>query len=542
MIFVSGKSGEKGHPLDSEGLKRALVDISVWLVLAGLLIAVSPSSAGAHPIRHRTARAHHRRARRHRSTRRRNHPRPRQSDAGTSVQVVQTDPALSQLLAPQPSLSFSAVQPQGVPVIGISPQLRYQTFTGLGAAMTDSSAWLMFDQVSPVTRLALLQNLFGSAGIHLNFLRVPMAASDFTVSAQPYSYDDMPAGQSDPSLASFSIAHDLAYIIPTLRQVLAVNPGLELLANPWSPPAWMKANDSLGNTGAQGTLLPSAYAPLASYFVKFLQAYASYGVPIQAITPQNEPSSGPGGVAYPGLTLPEPNEEQFIAQNLAPALSAAGLHTKIYGNDLSWNSTAYAGALASGVAARDLAGIAWHCYFGSPTAMSQLHQNAPGLDQIVNECSPEIRSFGAPEFLISSLRNWASLVTVWNVALNPQGGPKETPNGCPSCQGVVTINQGAHSFSFGAEYYEIGQVSSFVQPGATRIDSPNFVTYGVNSSTNVESITAGLDDVAFLNPDGSEVLVTYNNSTQPISFAVQSSAGFFTYTSPAQAMSTFVWR
>ena len=169
--------------------------------------------------------------------------------------------------------------------------------------------------------------------------------------------------------------------------------------------------------------------------MKFLQAYASYGVPIQAITPQNEPSSGGGGVSYPGLTLPEPNEEQFVAQNLAPALSAAGLHTKIYGNDLSWNSTGYAGALASGAASSDLAGIAWHCYFGSPTAMSQLHQSAPRLDQIVNECSPEIRSFGAPEFLISSLRNWASMVAVWNVALDPQGGPKETPQRLPELSG-----------------------------------------------------------------------------------------------------------
>jgi glucosylceramidase len=511
-----------------------------WLVVAGLLIVVSASVADAHP-HHPARKARHRVARRHTPARQGNPPRVGRSGADGVVQVVQTDPALSQLLAPQPSLALSPLQPQGVPVIGVNEQVRYQRFTGLGAAATDSSAWLIFNQISPVTRLALLQSLFGPAGIHLNFLRVPMAASDFTVSAQPYSYDDTPSGQSDPSLANFSIAHDLAYIVPTLRQLLAINPGLELLANPWTPPAWMKANDSLGNTGGQGTLLPSAYTPLANYFVKFLQAYASYGVPIQAITPQNEPSSGGGGVSYPGLTLPEPNEEQFIAQNLAPALNAAGLHTKIYGNDLSWNSTSYAGALASGSASRDLAGIAWHCYFGSSTAMTQLHQSAPGLDQIVNECSPEIRSFGAPEFLISSLRNWASMVAVWNVALNPQGGPKETPNGCPSCQGVVTINQGAHSFSFGNEYYQIGQVSSFVQPGATRIDSPNFVTYGVNSS-NVESITAGLDDVAFVNPDGSEVLIAYDNSTQPIAFAVQSSTGYFTYTIPAQAMTTFVWR
>jgi O-glycosyl hydrolase len=220
---------------------------------------------------------------------------------------------------------------------------------------------------------------------------------------------------------------------------------------------------------------------LASYFVKFLQAYAGNGVPIDAITPQNEPSSGGGGTSYPGLTLPESDEAQFIQQNLEPALRAAGLQTKIYGNDLSWNSSAYADALASGPAASDLGGISWHCYFGSPTVMTELHQSDPGLDQIVNECSPEIRAFGAPEFLISSLRNWASIVSVWNVALNPQGGPKQAANGCPGCQGVVTVNEQAHNVSFGNEYYELGQVSSFVHPGATRIDSPNFVTYGVNS-------------------------------------------------------------
>ena len=236
----------------SEGPKHTLAQMWVWLVIVGLVIAVSASVADARPAHHPARKARHRVARRHTPARPGHPPRAGRSGADGVVQVVQTDPALSQLLAPQPGLALSPVQPQGVPVIGVNEQVRYQQFTGLGAAATDSSAWLMFNQISPVTRLALLQDLFGPAGIHLNFLRVPIAASDFTVNGQPYSYDDEPSGQSDPSLANFSIAHDLAYIIPTLRQVLAVNPGLELLANPWSPPAWMKANDSLGNTGGQG--------------------------------------------------------------------------------------------------------------------------------------------------------------------------------------------------------------------------------------------------------------------------------------------------
>jgi O-glycosyl hydrolase len=302
----------------------------------------------------------------------------------------------------------------------------------------------------------------------------------------------------------------------------------------------MKSNGSLDNVNGQGTLLPSAYGPLANYFVKFIQAYAAQGIPVDAVTPQNEPRSGGSGTAYPGLTLPEANEAQFIAQDLQPAFSAAGLRTKIYGNDLSWDQLNYAGSLATGPAASDLAGIAWHCYFGSPTVMSQLHQSAPGLDQIADECSPEIRPFGAPEYLISSLRNWASVAAVWGVALDPNGGPIQPGNNCGGCRGLVTIDEQAHTVTFRTEYYQLGQVSAFVQPGAARIDSQNFVSYGVNSS-NILTVTAGLDDVAFLNPDGSKVLVAYNNSAAPISFGVQSNGSYFSYTLPPQAMTTFLW-
>jgi len=407
--------------------------------------------------------------------------------------------------------------------------------------MTDSSAWLVYDNLSTSSRITLMQDLFSSSGIHLNFLRVPMGASDFTVSANPYTYDDMPAGQSDPGLTQFSIAHDVPYIIPTIKQALMINPALKIPATRWSPPAWMTANDSLANDHLQGTLLPSAYQPLADYFVKFMQAYAAAGVPIRIIVPQNEPGSPGGpGTSYPGLTLPEADEATFISQYLQPALAAAGLAPKIYGNDLSWDQLSYAAPLASSSAAGELSGLAWHCYAGSPSVMTQLQQADPHLIQIVDECSPEIRSFGAAEYLISVLRNWASEAAVWNVALDPQGGPKQTGNGCPGCIGLVTIDEQTHAFTFNTEYYELGQVSAFVQPAAVRIDSQNFVTYGTDSS-NIETVTSGLDDVAFLNPDGSKVLVAYNNSTAPISFAVQSAGRYFAYTIPARAMTTFTW-
>jgi O-glycosyl hydrolase len=368
-----------------------------------------------------------------------------------------------------------------------------------------------------------------------------MGASGAMTVGAPFSYDDQPPGQSDPTLTDFALQPpDLDYVIPTLQQALSVNPGIEILANPWSPPGWMKDNDSLGNQNDSGTLIASDYQPLADYFVRVIQEYAAAGVPIEAITPQNEPRTPPGsGTSYPGLTLPASQEVDFITNHLAPALSAAGLHTKIYGNDLSWDQTAYANTVSAG-ASGDLAGIAWHCYFGSPTVMTQLEQSAPGLDQIVDECSPEIRGFGTPEFLISTLRNWASVVSVWTAATDPNGGPIQPGNNCGGCRGLVTIDENAGTATLRTEYYQLGQVSSFVQPGAHRIDSPNFVTYGLNGST-IETVSAGLDDVAFLNPDGTKVLVAYNNSNAAISFAVQSDGRYFTYTIPAQAMTTFSW-
>jgi O-glycosyl hydrolase len=386
------------------------------------------------------------------------------------------------------------------------------------------------------------QNALGVPAIHLNFLRVPIAAGGAMTVGSPYSYDDNPPTGSDPDLAFFTTAHDLPYIVPTLQQALAVNPGLLILANPWSPPAWMKSNDSLDNSTGQGTLLPADYGPLASYFVKFIRTYASYGIPIDAITPQNEPSSGQFRTGYPGMTLPEGAEAQFIAQNLAPALHAAGLAPKIYGNDLSWDSSAYAGALAADAAAGpELAGIAWHCYFGSPTVMSDLHQTSPGLDQIVSECSPEIRAFGTPEFLISALRNWASVVSLWAVALDPNGGPIQPYNNCYGCRGPVTIDEQSQAVTFRPEYYQLGQVSAFVQPGATRIGSQSYVDYGI-SPANMETVTSGLDDVAFLNPDGSKVLIVYNNSSTRAPFGVNWHRSYFTYTIPPHAMTTFTWR
>ncbi len=456
----------------------------------------------------------------------------------SAVTVVQTDPALSQALTPLPYVRFAgtSVLP-GVPVIHVNDAVVYQRFTGVGAAMTDSSAWLLYDQLPLATRQAVMEDLFGPAGIRLSFLRLPMGASDYTATARPYTYDDLPPSRSDPTLADFSISHDAANILPALRDAFALNPRLFIEALPWSPPAWMKSNQSLDNIDNTGTLLPSSYGPLAQYFVDFIEAYAAQGIPISAVAAANEPNVAS---AYPGLALSEQDEANFIANYLRPALTAAGLSTSIYGWDLSWGPLG-AGDPLLDLSGGALSGLAWHCYLGSPDMMSGVHQAAPALTQIVDECTTGGgHIFPTSEALISSFRNWATAVSLWNLALDPSGGPVESAAGCGGCTGLVTVNEADGSASLGLDYYEAGQLSAFIQPGAVRVATENFVSYNL-SLLYQTTITAGLDDVAFQNPDGSHVLVAYNNSTGPIPFAVEWRQRYLNYTIPGQATTTFTW-
>jgi len=460
------------------------------------------------------------------------------SSPSWNVDVFQTSADLSRRLSRMPDISFHTPSTKGVPVIHVDDLVRYQEIAGVGGAMTDSSAWLIHNMLGRAARTALMQNLFGPGGIHLNFVRVPMGASDFTAQGKPYSYDDLPPGQSDPQLRYFSVAHDDSYIVPTLRQMVAINPKVEILANPWSAPPWMKANDAFDDHNFAGSLLPSDWKPLADYFVKFIQAYARRGLPIAAITPENEPRAP---ASYPSMSLPEQDEAKWIVGDLQPALQAAGLPTKIYGADTGFSASYYPKQLISGEARTALSGIAQHCYHGTPDVLNTLHSIAPALDLVVSECATELTPYPVPEIVIGSMRNWASAVALWNLALNPSGGPVQPPNsGCGPCTGVVTIDEQTHTVRYNLAYYQLGQVGKFVQSGAWRIGTEHFVGY-YDRPSGAYGVTPGLDDVAFLNPNGSRVLVAYNNSAGPIRFAVAWQGRSFTYRLPAAATVTFVW-
>ena len=309
-------------------------------------------------------------------------PRRHHQLTGRNVEVIITTANLSLALSRQTDLKFTSTR-SGVPTIYVDDTRRYQAIKGVGAAMTDSSAWLLYTQLPVSTRDRVMNALFGRSGVRLAFLRVPMGASDFTAQRSPYSYDDMPSGHVDPGLKRFSIAHDEANILPLLRQARKLNPGMYLLANPWSPPGWMKVNGRLDDIAHSGAILPSSLRDLARYFVKFISAYRSRGVPVNAVTPQNEPGNPSG---YPGADFSSSQEQKFVRWYLAPALRRAGLKTEIYGYDFwdAQNAIPYAVQLERSAAAQQLAGIATHCYYGPPTVMSYLHQLNRLMDQIVS--------------------------------------------------------------------------------------------------------------------------------------------------------------
>src|SRR5260221_1112903 len=446
--------------------------------------------------------------------------------AGPTVQVWLTTSDGSNRLTPQANLTFGSNTGNSW-TMTVNESQELQQMDGFGAAITDSSAWLIYNKMSTSQRNALMQQLFDpNQGIGISFVRIPMGASDFSVNG-PYSYDDLPAGQTDPNLNNFSISHDLAYIIPILQQAHSLNPNLKFMANPWSPPAWMKTNGSmLGvSNGVTGTLNAADYGPLAQYFVKFIQAYQAQCIPIYAITPQNEPLYAPTN--YPGMSWAASDENNFIKNNLSPALASAGLSPKIIPYDHNWDNTSYASTLLGDATTRaDIAGTSWHCYSGSPTAMSTIHNSFPTAELHETECSTgaAVTPINTIDLLMQSVQNWARTVQLWNIALDPNHGPHT--GGCPDCLGVVTIDQSTGNVTYPNDYYLVGHFSKFVVPGA----------YHIASNT-----LGSLADVAFKNPDGSKVVVAHNGGTSSSTFQVLWGNQGFNYTLPSGATVTFKW-
>ena len=446
---------------------------------------------------------------------------------GPAVQVWLTTPTGGKLLSQEPVIHFASGGAALPTTITVDEGTTYQEMVGFGAAITDASAWLLQNGMTAPQREALLQELFGrNPGLGLSFTRLTMGASDFSL--HQYSYDDMPVGQTDSSLAQFSIDSNRAYVLPVVQRALAINPQLKIMASPWSPPGWMKTTGSL----IQGTLRPEAYAPFAEYFRRYIESYRAEGVPIYAITLQNEPHYEPAD--YPGMRLDSPARAQLIGQYLGPLFARSGIGTIILDWDHNWDEPqSPLQVLSDSAAAAYTAGVAWHCYAGDVSAQTVVHDAHPDKDAYFTECSG---GEWAPNFadnlkwfvrtlIIDATRDWAKGVIFWNLALDDQHGPHT--GGCGNCRGVVTITSGG-AVTRNVEYYALGHASRFVRPGARRVASTSFA--------------GDLETVAFRNPDdSSKALIVVNTAAQERTFAVRWSGQSFRYVLPAGAVVTFSW-
>lgn len=405
---------------------------------------------------------------------------------------------------------------------------------GFGGAMTDSAAYLIHNKLTASQQSALMQWFFSSgSGIGLNFLRQPMGASDFSAQGN-FSYDDVAAGQTDVNLTNFSIGKDLTYTIPVLKQAFAVNPKIKVEMLPWSPPAWMKASGTMNG----GKFNDTYYSSLAQYFVKTIQAYQAQGIPVYSIAAQNEPENSNG--SYPTETFTSSEEGTFIANNLGPALANAGLSTKIFGYEHNWDDPNYPEAILGNSGAYPyLAGTSWHCYAANPSAQSTVQAAYPNKGAWFTECSGETNGsfagdlgYGMEYLIIGTTRNWAKAVIEWNLALDQNSGP--TNGGCSNCRGFVTINDNVSpaTITYNVENYVYGHAAKFVQPGAYRVETNSGAIGG-----------GGIEDVAFQNPDGSMVLIAFNDASNSTTFDVNWSPNNtnFSYTLPAKSVATFTW-
>jgi glucosylceramidase len=354
-----------------------------------------------------------------------------------------------------------------------------------------------------------------------------MGASDF--STHDYSYDDMPVGQTDPTVAHFSLDEDRADKLPALKSALAINPQLKLVASPWSLPGWMKTTGSL----IKGTMRPEFYGSFAEYFRKFVESYGAEGVPIFAVTLQNEPAYEPTN--YPGMRLDPSARAQLIGKHLGPLFAKTDIQAMILDWDHNWDlPSSPLAVLADSSARRYVDGVAWHCYGGDVGAQDSVHAAYPAKDAYFTECSgggwapvfADNLKFFVGKLIIGSARGWAKGIALWNLALDENAGPHL--GGCGNCRGVITINSVTGVVTRNVEYYALGHASKFVRPGAHRIAS----------TTNV----GGLQSVAFKNADdGSKVLIVLNTAPAEVSFAVHFGGRSIVYALPAGAVATIRW-
>ncbi len=447
--------------------------------------------------------------------------------ANETVNVWMTTADQSKLLQAQANINLAADAGSNPTTINVDENTTYQTIDGFGYALTGGSASLI-NGLGP-NQSTFLTDIFSTASGHVgsSFVRITIGASD--LSSSDFTYDDMPAGQTDVNLTHFSIGQEMTDLVPVLKKIIAINPSIKILATPWTAPVWMKTGAG-GNGGFTGGSLNTAYYDVyARYFVKYIQAMQVQGITIYAVTPQNEPLNPNNN---PAMTMQSGEEASFIKNNLGPQFSANGITTKIIAYDHNCDQPGYPEAVLGDPGANPYVdGSAFHLYSGDISALTTVHNAFPNKNVYFTE-----QYIGGPgnfggdlawhvnNLIIGAPRNWSRVVLEWNLAADPNYNP-HTAGGCSTCLGAVTIS--GNNYTRNTAYYTVAHASEFVRAGALRISSNTFST--------------SIQDVAFKNPDGSKVVVALNTASSSQSFKIKWGGESFTYTLPAGAVATFKW-
>jgi glucosylceramidase len=471
------------------------------------------------------------------------------ANAQTPGPIVVQQTAGAKRFSDEPGLSWQPVSSALPDAIVIDATRTYQEIVGFGAALTEASAY-MINQLDPTTREKFIHELFGPSQLGISVIRICVGSSDYAT--KMYSYDE---GEPDPELKRFSIDYDRPYVIPQLLSARKNNPGLYILASPWSPPGWMKN----GGTMLGGNLKPANFAVYAKYLVKYLQAYEAAGVKIDAITPQNETDTDQAG-RMPACAWAQEHEVVFVGKHLGPGLAEANLKTKIWILDHNFNlwGRAY-NTLEDPDVFRYVDGVAWHPYVGSVTAMTRIHDAFPSTHHYMTE-----GAFGATADLVgpivfaatpgpmtaagggqapgrrrpqdvnaaiatgglggaNALRNWTRCIINWNLVLDENGSPNIGPFHGP---GMITIDSKSKEISRGPNYWVMKHFNHAARKGAKVVDSRG----------EIEKVA----HVAFVNPDGRKSVVLSNTGADR-KVKVRAGSAMTEVALPANSMTNLSW-
>jgi len=443
------------------------------------------------------------------------------------VQVWLTTQDRTVLEAKQTALRFKpGAATVDAAVITVNDKQRYQTMDGFGFALTGGSAQLMM-KMDADKRADLIKELFGTGPgqLGISYLRVSIGSSD--LNDHVFTYDDMPAGQTDEKLEHFDLGPDKHDVILVLKEALKINPKIQILASPWSAPPWMKTNDDAKG----GNLKPEYYGVYADFLIKYLKAMKAEGITIDTLTIQNEPLNPKN---TPSMVMTAEEQAKFIDAGFGEKLKRSRLKTKIVDYDHNCDRPDYATTvLADPVASKYVDGSGFHLYGGTIDAMTKVHDEYPKKNlyfteqMVVDGRNATQLRVAAPvnRIVIGATRNWSKNVLLWNLAADPKFEPHTDNGGCGSCEGAITLD--GNMVTRNLAYYTIAPFTEFVRPGAVHVES--------SSATNT------LGNVAFHTKDGKTVLVVANTAQAAQDFLVRWHEKSFSTTLPAGAVATYVW-